>query len=104
MQVIIDTLLTNYESTGTGKVVLLLHGWGDSHETFARLASALAENYQVVRLDLPGFGKTEPPKEPWNLNNYARFLKEFLKKLNLVPYAVIGHSNGGALAIHAIAQ
>jgi pimeloyl-ACP methyl ester carboxylesterase len=104
MQVIVDDLVINYEARGQGKVVLLLHGWGDSWQTFNQLINKLSENYYVVALDLPGFGGSQIPKDIWSLDNYASLVQHFLAKLKLNndPYAVIGHSNGGALAIRAI--
>ncbi len=103
MNLIVDDLLINYELMGKGKAVLLLHGWGDSARTFKALAQDLSKSYLIISLDLPGFGHSEAPKTVWNLDNYAVFLDHFLSKLAIQPYAVIGHSNGGALAIRAIA-
>ena len=95
--------MTNYTLTGKGRLVLLLHGWGDSSAGLAGLTNALEKNYRVLAIDLPGFGATQVPKETWDLDNYSEFLKALLKKLELgQPYSVIGHSNGGALAIRAL--
>jgi pimeloyl-ACP methyl ester carboxylesterase len=103
VNIVVDQLLTNYQLTGKGRLVLLLHGWGDSASGLNGLQKALSENYQVLAPDLPGFGNTEPPKEAWDLDNYSHFIYSILQKLGLgQPYAVIGHSNGGALAIRAI--
>lgn len=99
---IIDGIATAFSQTGKGSDVLLLHGWGDSRRTYAALAEKLSKNYKVTALDLPGFGATELPKTAWNLTDYANFLKSFCEKLSIKPKLVIGHSNGGALAIHAI--
>lgn len=103
MQVVVDGLLTHYESTGKGSTLLLIHGWGDSLSTYDTLTDAL-KAYQVVRLDLPGFGATEPPKEVWGLTDYAQFVAAFLAKLELKPQAIVGHSNGGAVAIVGLAD
>ena len=104
MQVIVDGLLTQYVLTGKSKqLVVLLHGWGDDSRTFAKLQAKLTAQYQVLVLDLPGFGGTQPPQEVWGLDDYAAFVQAVLTKLKLKqPYAVVGHSNGGALAIRAI--
>lgn len=105
MNIVVNDLLTHYQLTGKGKLVLLLHGWGDSAKGLTELQTELAKRYQVLSIDLPGFGSTEPPKEVWNLDNYAHFLKKALSKLILPHlYAIIGHSNGGALAIRAISM
>lgn len=103
MQIVVNELLTRYETAGNGRVVLLLHGWGDSLNGMAGLQKALAGNYQVISVDLPGFGQTQAPQAAWNLDNYAEFVAAFLKKLGVQElYAVVGHSNGGALAIRAV--
>src|SRR4051812_17635719 len=95
--------MTNYQLSGKGKLVLLLHGWGDSAEGLGDLAKRLSRHYQVLVADLPGFGATQAPRDIWDLDNYAEFIESLLIKLELKqPYAVIGHSNGGALAIRAI--
>ena len=82
MQVIVNGLVTNYQKSGTGPVVLLLHGWGDNLSTFDGLVKELKLTYTVLRLDLPGFGGTDTPGETFNLELYARFVKEFLNKIN----------------------
>lgn len=103
MQIVVDNLLTNYTLAGKGRLVLLLHGWGDSLKGMTGLQDELSDDYQVLAVDLPGFGGTQAPKEVWDLDNYAKFLEALLTKLTLSqPYAVIGHSNGGALAIRAV--
>jgi len=105
MQVIVDALLTHYEQAGNGKTVLLLHGWGDSLEGFKDLRARLAKHYRVVSLDLPGFGTSQAPNEVWGLDNYGQFVASFLAKIAVSSvWAVIGHSNGGAIAIRATAR
>ncbi|HWB39241.1 MAG TPA: alpha/beta hydrolase [Candidatus Saccharimonadales bacterium] len=100
MQVVVDALLTQYSLSGKGKLVVLLHGWGDSSKGLSQLASGLSKSYQVLAVDLPGFGGSQVPAAAWNLDNYAHFVAAVLAKLELdQPYAVIGHSNGGAVAI-----
>lgn len=102
MQIVINDLLVHYEVSGKGKLVVLLHGWGDSAKGLTDLRNRLAEKYQVLALDLPGFGATQPPDDVWDLDDYADFTSATLQKINLGnTYAVIGHSNGGALAIRA---
>lgn len=104
MQAVVDDLLTTYEETGKGPVVLMLHGWGDSGVTFKKLGSLLGKNYRLVWLDLPGFGQTEIPPVVWDLDDYARFVGDFLQKVEVKPFAIVAHSNGGAVAIRGLAQ
>lgn len=105
MQVVVDGILTHYETAGKGPVLLLLHGWGDRLETFDAIVAILEPAYNVVRLDLPGFGETEPPKSVWGLQDYADFVAAFCAKLEMDnPAAIVGHSNGGAVAILGLAS
>lgn len=83
--------------------MVLLHGWGDSSRGLAGLQALLAGHFRVLALDLPGFGGTQAPKAVWGLDEYAGFVAAVLLKLGLEqPYALVGHSNGGALAIRAV--
>lgn len=105
MQVVVDSLMTSYEKVGNGSVVLMLHGWGDTRGTFLELAKALAGDYTVVALDLPGFGGTQPPPVAWGLDDYCDFIADFLTKVGIEDlYCVVGHSNGGAIAIRGLAS
>jgi pimeloyl-ACP methyl ester carboxylesterase len=104
MQIVVDNLLATYDKTGHGPVVLLVHGWGDSLQTFSGLADSLENSFTLVSLDLPGFGGTQPPDESWGVDDYARFVSLFLKKSNLKPYAIIAHSNGGTIVIRGLAN
>jgi pimeloyl-ACP methyl ester carboxylesterase len=105
MQVVVDSLLTHYETVGKGKVLLLLHGWGDTAASFKGLQTHLAKQAQVIAVDLPGFGGTEAPKSAWGLEDYARFVRHFLAKIESQPVSLlVGHSNGGAIAIRGLAK
>lgn len=99
MKIIVQNLVTEYLDEGTGKVVLFLHGWQDNFHTFDSLVSLLSPTQRIIRLDLPGFGKSEVPKEAWNLDNYIQFVKDFIEKLDIQVYTLVGHSFGGRIAI-----
>lgn len=105
MQVIVDSLMTQYVRKGSGKTVLILHGWGDTSQGLKSLTDTLSKNYDVIALDLPGFGGTQSPQGVWGLTNYATFIQHFATKIGLAQvYAYIGHSNGGAIAIRGLGQ
>lgn len=104
MQIVVDGLLTAYQKRGSGKkVILWLHGWGDSVVGFDGLGKFSSETCTSVLLDLPGFGGTERPSRAWDLPDYSDFIAKFIKKLDIDLYMVVGHSNGGAIAINALA-
>lgn len=103
MKIIVQNIATEYLDEGTGKVILFLHGWQDNLHTFDSLASFLSPTNRIVRLDLPGFGESEMPKENWDLNDYVQFLASFIQKLNLSVETLVGHSFGGRVAIKGTA-
>lgn len=76
---------------------MLLHGWGSSIEPWRGIMNSLIGNHRVVALDFPGCGKSDILIEPWNANDYADFVLEFMKKVNLNNPVLVGHSNGGRI-------
>ncbi len=105
MKLIVDGLATEYKDEGkkNAKVMLLLHGWQSTHRTFDKILPNLSKKYRVVRLDLPGFGASELPDKPWNLDNYISFIADFLEKLKIKSVEIIvGHSMGGRISIKAV--
>ena len=103
---IVDDLDVYYTESGEGPVILLLHGWGTSLDTFTKFTNEWhITNKRFIALDLPGFGKSQSPKEAWDVSVYAQFVRDFLDKLSIVePQIVVGHSLGGRIAIKAIAK
>lgn len=108
MQTVVNKLLTNYTQVGDGShSILFLHGWADNSLTFSQLAKEVVaknQNYAAILLDLPGFGGTQAPATAWDLPDYAEFVAQFLVKVKLKPVIIVGHSNGGAIAINGIAN
>ncbi len=103
MNVVVDGLMTNYHKTGKGKTLVLLHGWGDTAKTFSPLIEGLQDNYEILALDLPGFGGTQAPPNAWGLDDYAKFTAAWLKKIKAKGvYAWVGHSYGGAVIIYGL--
>ncbi len=95
----IDGLNINYMDEGSGTAVLLLHGWGANIKTMMPIFNILKDKCRVIALDLPGFGESDIPKEPWNSYNYAEFVKRFIDKLNVKDLILFGHSHGGRVSI-----
>ncbi len=95
----IDGIRLHYQEIGQGLPVLLLHGWGSNVDSFRYLEKHLSSNFKVIALDLPGFGKSEPPLAAWNLSNYVEVVKSFIQQLDIKNPAVVGHSFGGRIAI-----
>ena len=82
--------------------VLILHGWGwpISSPQWARVKELLeTAGYEVFLPDLPGFGQTPSPKEPWAIDDYVEWVKNFCEKNNLSQIFLLGHSFGGSVAV-----
>jgi len=99
MEIEINGNKINYQTFGSGKPFLFLHGWGSNSDRWIPVAEKIAESgYNVIVPDLPGFGKSDALLIPWNTNKYIDFIERFIKELNLGEYYLLGHSFGGALA------
>lgn len=96
----------NLEVTGPadGEPILLLHGWGSSAQNMRVIAGALADTYHVYNLDLPGHGFSPPPPEAWGVPEHAALVGRLLAERVGAPATVIGHSNGGRIALYMAAD
>lgn len=83
---------------GSGPPLVLLHGVGDSHRTWRRLAPMLADRYRLLMPDLPGHGLSDRPDAPYTLAWFASVISAWMLRID-VPHAhVVGHSYGGGIA------
>lgn len=86
--------------TGTGKPLVLLHGWGAHIDLVWVLAEHLAPHgYRVYALDLPGFGQSDSLPVAWTVFDYARFVVAYLDHHRLEQVYLFGHSFGGRLSL-----
>ncbi|ELY50790.1 alpha/beta fold hydrolase [Natronococcus jeotgali] len=82
--------------------MLLLHGIhaGASSYEFEPIVERLAENYRVVAVDLPGFGRSERPPLVYSAGLYADFIRDFAADVTDEPI-VVASSLTGAFAVDA---
>ncbi|MBK9453689.1 MAG: alpha/beta hydrolase [Bacteroidetes bacterium] len=83
---------------GQGPVVLLLHGFCESHLIFDSLLPQLTSDYRVVAPDLPGHGGTPWDKGIRTMDDFACWLRDLLDALEVEQCVLIGHSMGGYVA------
>lgn len=82
------------------KAILILHGWGIDSSRYWELKKLLENlGFMVFIPDLPGFGKQKLLKKEMNVDDYCAFVESFVKEQDLDNAIVIGHSNGGRIAI-----
>jgi pimeloyl-ACP methyl ester carboxylesterase len=99
LNIIIDNIKTNYIVEGEGETVLMLHGWGSNMQPFMPLVKHLSPYYKVYALDLPGFGQSEEPSTPWEVDDFVNFIMKFTKEMGIEKAILIGHSFGGECII-----
>lgn len=92
------------------KNILLLHGWDyelyskmtnhdDVWADYKDLVSKLSKDFNVYKINFPGFCKQEEPKDKaWNVARYAEYVQDFIDENELDIDVVIGYSFGGAVA------
>ncbi|MCS7234105.1 MAG: alpha/beta hydrolase [Synergistetes bacterium] len=95
----IDGLDIFYKKAGSGKPVLLLHGWGGSSDSFLPVFNSLRFRFEVYAMDFPGFGRSSTPPSFWGIEEYADITYKFLNMLGINRVHVIAHSFGGRVAI-----
>jgi pimeloyl-ACP methyl ester carboxylesterase len=79
--------------------VILLHGFGASLHTYEPWAEALAPDFRVIRLDLPGSGLSEPdPTGDYTDARTIEILSALMDRLGLERANIVGHSIGGRIA------
>lgn len=99
LQTTVDSLKINYMDKGSGELVVLLHGWGSNIELFENMSELLARKYHVIAPDMPGFGLSDEPKEPWRVDDYVDFVLKFLEPFAPEKVTFLGHSFGGRVII-----
>ncbi len=84
---------------GAGAPVVLIHGFPTSSRLWHAVARDFPEGHRLIVLDLPGFGRSEPPadEEP-TCASHARALHALLDNLGVSRAYVVGHGLGGGVA------
>lgn len=94
-----------YKVTGSGdKTAVILQGWGTSCSLYDSVAKELSQRYRVVQFDFPGFGGSEEPDEPMNVDAFTDFFLELMKQLGIREAVLLGHSFGCRIIIKLAAR
>jgi pimeloyl-ACP methyl ester carboxylesterase len=88
-----------YVRTGSGPALLLLHGLGCDHTTWAPVMESLARTHTVIAPDLLGHGESDKPRADYSLGGYANGMRDLLTVLGIDRVTVVGHSFGGGVAM-----
>jgi pimeloyl-ACP methyl ester carboxylesterase len=84
---------------GKGPALLLIHGIGDSSDTWRHIIPVLARDHTVVAPDLLGHGRSDKPRADYSVAAYANGMRDLISVLGIDRVTVIGHSLGGGVAM-----
>lgn len=81
-----------------GETILMIHGFGASKDNWLRFARYFTEGYQVIALDLPGFGDSSKPYASYDVGTQVERLAAFTQALQIKKLHLIGSSMGGHIS------
>jgi len=85
---------------GTGPTVLAIHGLGATKSSFLSTVAALADDFRVIAVDLPGFGDSDKPiGAAYDARFFAEAVTDLLDALELDRVHLLGNSLGGRIAL-----
>ena len=93
-----------YEIHGTGKPLIMLHGGFGTFEMFTALSPALAQNHQVIGVDLYGHGRTAITDRPIRFEQMADDIASLIHHLGLEKADLRGYSLGGTVALQTASR
>lgn len=99
MKVLANGITQNYELTGEGDCVVLIHGAGDNLHMWYNQVPAFSRRYRVLTYDVRGFGETELPEGEVDMRVLAEDLHQLLRALGIDSAFVLGYSMGGRVGL-----
>ncbi|MBC7709917.1 MAG: alpha/beta hydrolase [Rhizobacter sp.] len=86
----------HYEDYGSGKPVVLIHGWPLSGRSWeAQVPALIAAGYRVIAYDRRGFGSSSQPWSGYDYDTFAADLNQVMTQLDLQHATLVGFSMGG---------
>ena len=79
--------------------IVLLHGWGQNIEMMKPIGDNFKDKFNILIIDLPGYGKSDEPNKTWTVFDYSDMVHELLEKLGIKDPILMGHSFGGKISI-----
>ncbi|WP_446899134.1 alpha/beta fold hydrolase [Clostridium sp. LBM24168] len=89
-----DECKLHYEDVGSGKPLVLIHGWAQSAAIFRRNIPEFSKYYRVISVDVRGHGESGKPAYGYRLSRFAKDIYELMNYLNLKDVNLLGWSMG----------
>ena len=92
----------HYTKQGTGKPLILVHGFAGFTYTWRYLIPLLTDHFTVYAYDVLGFGLSDKPADgEYDMGPHGEFLIDFMDALGLPSATLVGHSMGGIIIAYA---
>lgn len=89
----------SYVDSGTGEVVLFVHGLLGSHRNWRYLIDRIDDTHRVIVPDLFGHGLSAKPQGDYSLGAHAAMLRDLIDRLGIERVTLVGHSLGGGISL-----
>lgn len=93
-----------YSDTGSGRAVVLLHGYLESSQVWKEFSDLLSDRYRVISVDLPGHGRSTIYGDIHTMEFMASGIRQLLTSLDISNPVIVGHSLGGYVALAFVEQ
>ncbi|MDG2164703.1 MAG: alpha/beta hydrolase [Flavobacteriales bacterium] len=91
-----------YKREGFGEVIFLIHGFLENINMWDEIVVELSKTHEIVRVDLPGFGKSDCIEDIHSMELFAECTQQLLLELNIDKFTLIGHSMGGYVGLELL--
>ncbi|MFJ6699995.1 alpha/beta fold hydrolase [Streptomyces sp. NPDC091272] len=95
----VNDTVYGYDDLGDGPTVLFLHGLFGDRAMFSHQSDALRARHRCIVLDMPGHGASVAPARGWTLDSIADDLALMAEEKDWGPLTLVGHSQGGMVAM-----
>jgi non-heme chloroperoxidase len=89
-----DGVSIHYEDCGTGRPLVMLHGWDQSAKAFCCNVPVLSQKYRVITVDLRGHGESDKPAFGYRISRLASDVHQLMEGLDLHDAVLLGWSMG----------
>jgi pimeloyl-ACP methyl ester carboxylesterase len=87
-----------------GNTLILIHGLGDSLETWVHNIQPFAECHRVYAIDLVGYGRSDKPQATYSGEYFAQFVNGFMEAQGIHRCTLIGNSMGGGVSLRFVTR
>lgn len=98
MKIAVGEITLNYTKQGSGKPLILLHGNGEDHHIFDKLANALKDDYTVYAIDSRNHGESSKADD-YSYVAMAEDIRGFIGGLGLKGVSIVGFSDGAIITL-----